>query len=272
MQFEITDDAALTFAAYFYEALAQGDPVDGAVAHARLGIFASGNDVEWGTPVLFLRSADGRVFEFQGEQARSQEAELSLAFEAHPTVAAVGEPITWLLHIQNVGTPSLFRATPQDDAGRALGDPVDLMSGEDAVFTWSSTAELGPAATVSVTATEASGREVHASAQARLDVQPPPTAAMVLTLRPEPARAAIGEEIVWRLSIRGTGPTTALRCRGGRRCRAEAQQPYRGAPPGRSATFNGHRPRTARGTSGSWSAHATIAAARCPSRRARPSP
>jgi CHAT domain len=207
MQFEITDDAALTFAAYFYEALAQGDPVDGAVAHARLGIFASGNDVEWGTPVLFLRSADGRVFEFQGEQARSQEAELSLAFEAHPTVAAVGEPITWLLHIQNVGTPSLFRATPQDDAGRALGNPVDLMSGEDAVFTWSSTAELGPAATVSVTATEASGREVHASAQARLDVQPPPTAALVLTLRPEPARAAIGEEIVWRLSIRGTGPT-----------------------------------------------------------------
>ena len=207
MQFEITDDAALTFAAYFYEALAQGDPVDGAVAHARLGIFASGNDVEWGTPVLFLRSADGRVFEFQGEQARSQEAELSLVFEAHPTVAAVGEPITWLLHVQNVGTPSLFRATPQDDAGWTLGNPVDLMPGEDAVFTWSSTAELGPAATVSVTATEASGREVRASAQARLDVQPPPTAAMVLTLRPEPARAAIGEEIVWRLSIHGTGPT-----------------------------------------------------------------
>src|SRR4051794_6785169 len=69
MQFEISDDAALTFAAYFYEALAQGDPVDGAVAHARLGIFASGNDVEWGTPVLFLRSTDGRAFELQGEQA-----------------------------------------------------------------------------------------------------------------------------------------------------------------------------------------------------------
>lgn len=207
MQFEITDDAALTFAAYFYEALAQGDPVDGAVAHARLGIFASGNDVEWGTPVLFLRSADGRVFDLQGDQARSEEAELSLAFEAHPTVAAVGEPITWSLHIQNVGRPSLFQATPRDDAGRPLGDPVDLMSGEDAVFTWSSTAELGPAATVSVTATEASGREVHARAQARLDVEPP-TAPMVLTLRPEPARAAIEEEIRWQLSIRGAGPTT----------------------------------------------------------------
>jgi hypothetical protein len=207
MQFEITDDAALIFASYFYEALAQGDPVDGAVAHARLGIFASGNDVEWGTPVLFLRSADGRVFDLQGEQARSEEAELSLAFEAHPTVAAVGEPITWSLHIQNVGRPSLFRATPRDDAGRPLGDPVDLMSGEDAVFTWSSTAELGSAATVSVTASEASGREVHASAQARLDVEPPKPA-MVLTLRPEPASAAIEEKILWRLSIRSTGRTT----------------------------------------------------------------
>jgi hypothetical protein len=207
MQFEITDDAALTFAAYFYEALAQGDPVDSAVAHARLGIFASGNDVEWGTPVLFLRSADGRVFELQGEQARSQEAELSLAFEAHPTVATVGDPVTWLLHIQNVGTPSLFRATPQDESGRILGNPVDLMSGEDAVFTWASTAELGPASAVSVTASEASGREVRASAEARLDVHPPPTAAMVLTLRPEPARAAVGEEIAWRLRIHRTGPT-----------------------------------------------------------------
>jgi len=207
MQFEITDDAALTFAAYFYEALAQGDPVDGAVAHARLGIFASGNDLEWGTPVLFLRSADGRVFELHGEQARSQEAELSLAFEAHPTVAAVGEPITWLLHVQNVGKPSLFRATPQDEAGRPLGNPVDLMSGEDAVFTWSSSAELGPPATVSVTASEANGREVRARAQARLDVQPP-TAPMVLDLRPEPAHAAVGEEVLWRLSIRATGPTT----------------------------------------------------------------
>jgi hypothetical protein len=206
MQFEITDDAALTFAAYFYEALAQGDPVDGAVAHARLGIFASGNDVEWGTPVLFLRSADGRVFDLQGEQARSQEAELSLAFEAHPTVAAVGEPITWLLHIQNVGKPSLFRATPRDDAGRPLGNPVDLVSGEDAVFTWSSTAELGPPATVSVTASESNGCEVRASAQARLDVEPP-SAPMILTLRPEPARAGIGEDIQWRLSVRATGPT-----------------------------------------------------------------
>ncbi len=129
MQFEITDDAALTFAAYFYDALAQGDPLDRAVAHARLGIFASGNDVEWGTPVLFLRAADGRVFDLQGEQARSQNAELSLAFEAHPTVAAVGEPISWSLHVQNVGQPSLFRATPRDEeaspsASRLISCPV----------------------------------------------------------------------------------------------------------------------------------------------------
>jgi CHAT domain-containing protein len=193
MQFEISDDAALTFAAYFYEALAQGDPVDGAVAHARLGIFASGNDVEWGTPVLFLRSTDGRAFELQGEQARSPEAALALAFEAQPTAAAVGEPITWSLHVQNVGTPSLFRATPRDHAGRPLGEPVDLMSGEDAVYTWISTAEAGPAPTVSVTASDAAGLGVRAQAQARLDVEPPEGAARasgeeLLTIRASDSR------------------------------------------------------------------------------------
>jgi len=246
MQFEITDDAALTFAAYFYEALAQGDPVDAAVAHARLGIFASGNDVEWGTPVLFLRSTDGRAFEIQGEQARSPEAELSLAFEAHPTVAAVGEPITWSLHVQNVGKPSLFRATPQDDTGRPLGDPVDLMSGEDAVFTWVSRAERGPTPTVSVTATEASGRQVRVHAQARLDVEAP-TPAMVLTLRPEPAQAAADEEVVWRLGIRNTGPLTLLGVVAQDAERRQLNPPIE-VPSGEEREVRWASPRGARGT------------------------
>ena len=270
MQFEITDDAALTFAAYFYEALAQGDPVDRAVAHARLGIFASGNDVEWGTPVLFLRSADGRLFDLQGEQARSQDAELSLAFEAHPTVAAVGEPISWSLHVQNVGQPSLFRATPQDDAGRPLGNPVDLMSGEDAVFTWSSTAELGPAATVSVTATEASGREVHASAQARLDVQPLPQRQWCSPCVPSPLGRPSGKR-----SSGGSASTRRARRRSPtswwKRLPGGSSPGLSRWQPGRSGTFNGRRPRAPRGASGSLSGHATITAARCPSRSARPS-
>jgi hypothetical protein len=43
--------------------LAEGQAVDSAITEARLAIFADHNDVEWGTPVLFMRVADGRLFD-----------------------------------------------------------------------------------------------------------------------------------------------------------------------------------------------------------------
>lgn len=63
MQFEITDRAAIQLSQEFYDALADGYPVDGALAEARKAIFAAGNDIEWGTPVLYLRAADSRLFD-----------------------------------------------------------------------------------------------------------------------------------------------------------------------------------------------------------------
>ena len=62
MQFEITDDAAITFAHEFYGAVADGYPVDAAVAESRRAIFARGNEFEWGTPVLYMRSPNGQLF------------------------------------------------------------------------------------------------------------------------------------------------------------------------------------------------------------------
>jgi hypothetical protein len=63
MQFEIADDVASTFAHEFYGALADGYPIDAALTEARKAIFAGGRDVEWGTPVLYLRAPDGRIFD-----------------------------------------------------------------------------------------------------------------------------------------------------------------------------------------------------------------
>lgn len=64
MQFEISDQAAIEFAYAFYEALANGMPIDAAVAEARKAMsMALPNTVEWGTPVLFLRSPDGKIFQ-----------------------------------------------------------------------------------------------------------------------------------------------------------------------------------------------------------------
>ncbi len=62
MQFEISDPAALVFSQSFYQAIADGLPVDVATVEARRAMFAEGNDVEWATPVLYLRSPDGQVF------------------------------------------------------------------------------------------------------------------------------------------------------------------------------------------------------------------
>ncbi|MFT3860455.1 CHAT domain-containing protein [Micropruina sp.] len=63
MQFEITDEAATVFSAEFYAAIADGYPIDAALAEARVAVFSDNNDVEWGTPVLYLRASDGRIFD-----------------------------------------------------------------------------------------------------------------------------------------------------------------------------------------------------------------
>ena len=75
MQFEISDPAALVFSQSFYQAIADGLPVDTATLEARRAMFAEGNEIEWATPVLYLRSPDGRIFTRAPEEARGQARE-----------------------------------------------------------------------------------------------------------------------------------------------------------------------------------------------------
>jgi hypothetical protein len=93
MQFEITDDAAITFGNVLYEAIADGYPLDAATAEARKAIYADDNLTEWGTPVLYLRAPDGRIFDIEdrlppvlppssAEQARREAAEQQARLEA----------------------------------------------------------------------------------------------------------------------------------------------------------------------------------------------
>ena len=64
MQYAITDQAAVEFARTFYEALADGMPVDAAVVEGRVAISLTFDDsIEWATPVLYLRAEDGVLFE-----------------------------------------------------------------------------------------------------------------------------------------------------------------------------------------------------------------
>jgi len=63
MQWPVEDQAAIRFSAHFYRALAQGRTVDECIAEGRTGASAVSHDpMDWGAPVLFLRSASGRLW------------------------------------------------------------------------------------------------------------------------------------------------------------------------------------------------------------------
>jgi hypothetical protein len=65
MQYSITDRAALELGRTFYECLAEQCPVDLSVMHARQAVrLEVPGSLEWGTPVLYMRSADGGLFQF----------------------------------------------------------------------------------------------------------------------------------------------------------------------------------------------------------------
>lgn len=69
MQFPITDTAAIEFSRTFYEGLADRLPVDTAVTEARHAVrITFSGTLEWGTPVLYLRSRDGAIFDPQAQQ------------------------------------------------------------------------------------------------------------------------------------------------------------------------------------------------------------
>lgn len=70
MQSAIHDQTAITLSATFYDALAEGYPIDAALSHARKLLYGqtdtlspdSGPSFEWGTPMLFMRMPDGVIW------------------------------------------------------------------------------------------------------------------------------------------------------------------------------------------------------------------
>jgi len=73
MQYAITDAAAIAFAGEFYRGLTRFDPIDQATHSARMALRIAGeNSLEWATPVLYMQSPNGALFEqWMGELASS---------------------------------------------------------------------------------------------------------------------------------------------------------------------------------------------------------
>jgi hypothetical protein len=113
MQFEITDQAAITFAGEFYTALAENYPVDAAVAEARKAVYAQPNDVEWATPVLYTRAPDGVLFDVRSA-LRPQE-------RAAGSVEVVRTPVTAGPVIPAPPSPAPPRSGPPQPTSPSLG-------------------------------------------------------------------------------------------------------------------------------------------------------
>lgn len=88
MQFQISDPAAVELASSFYAAIADGYPVDAALAEARKSLFAHQNSAEWGTPVLYLRAADGVIFDVRQMRAETASPVHTVPTEPPATAAA----------------------------------------------------------------------------------------------------------------------------------------------------------------------------------------
>ena len=112
MQFEIADDVASTFAHEFYGALADGLPIDAAVTEARKAIFAGGREIEWATPVLYLRAPDGRIFDVAAASRVDQPVRPGPAMRRESPTGTPQAPATQ--------TPPLRAAALLRSAGRLL--------------------------------------------------------------------------------------------------------------------------------------------------------
>jgi CHAT domain/WD domain, G-beta repeat len=88
MQFAISDPAAIKFAEIFYQGVAKRQPVDISVMRARRALRRAKKDtLEWGTPVLYLRAPDGRVF----ASAEAEGPATSSALTRHPPEQALSQ-------------------------------------------------------------------------------------------------------------------------------------------------------------------------------------
>jgi hypothetical protein len=103
MQYPISDRAAIRFSSELYEGLARSQPVDRAVSAARMRLNADEPESpEWGTPVVFLQSASGRLFTTGLHEIPQPATVTASAKRARPlvpaaaAVVAAGATVAWL--------------------------------------------------------------------------------------------------------------------------------------------------------------------------------
>jgi len=128
MQYPISDRAAIEFSRTFYEALADGLPVDTATTEARQAIgYVAPHSVEWGIPVLYMRAPDGVLFDVQAGLAKRLPVPETLAPAPQDAVQAGVQPARKQISTLDTetSTSSLF------DVELAYIPPGEFVMGSD---------------------------------------------------------------------------------------------------------------------------------------------
>jgi sugar lactone lactonase YvrE len=102
MQYEVSDRAAIEFVRTFYAAIADELPIDVSVMEARRAVkLAHRSSLEWGTPVLYLRSTHARIFQLSTspppapmprQAAGAHQDPVALLEDTKPVVAVAFSP------------------------------------------------------------------------------------------------------------------------------------------------------------------------------------
>lgn len=93
MQYEITDAAAQAFAEEFYRAIAEGLPIESAVSEGRRAIANRVQNIEWATPILYMRGDNGILFDTGTTDATKPRTERVLMPDSPPSQ----RPFPWLI-------------------------------------------------------------------------------------------------------------------------------------------------------------------------------
>jgi hypothetical protein len=89
-QYSISDQCAIAFSKHFYCALVGGLSIERAVTAGRIAAYnADQNGRDWGVPVLYLRAADGELFEGVEDKQVRAAARTSAEAEVHVRVNEV---------------------------------------------------------------------------------------------------------------------------------------------------------------------------------------
>lgn len=120
MQFPITDQAALVFSEEFYNSLADGLPVDAAVAMGRQAIYTMPSDIEWGTPVLYMSAGDGVLFRHAHRQTAHTRQSISTPTISQSTVTTRQQQASWQTLIDDVVQAMLGCSSMRDKSSRDI--------------------------------------------------------------------------------------------------------------------------------------------------------